>query len=255
MIKISNILNEMGVKISPKKDLSIDVIKASDSIEDDFIINRDKNYNKIEGIPVYYGFEPNPSKETSEYEITKLFNNTKILNNINIDELKKIVLLTAPSQYFNRIITLSSTGALNSKLVDILSQKYKTQVEKNLTIGKIKYYPQDMINKEKYENADPITKKIVDSFVKCLEKNFPTQKLAIKKSGYGSEGKCAIQSGGRPLLNPAYGFNGNINPNDKILIVDDFKIGGSSLREVFKILQQQGVPTKNITGYVLGLKR
>jgi hypothetical protein len=255
MIKLSDILNELGVKVSPEKNLSIDVIKTSDSVEDDFIINRSKEYNKIEGVPVYYGFEPNPAKETSEYEITKLFNSTKTLNNVSIDELKKVVLLTAPSQYFNRIVTLSSTGNLNSELVNVLSQKYKVPVDKNLTMGKVEYYPQDMVNKEKYEKADPVTKKILDSFVKCLEKNFPGQKLTIKKSGYGGEGKCAIQSGGRPFLNPAYGFSGDINPNDKILVVDDFKIGGSSLREIFKILKRQGIPTENITGYVLGLKR
>jgi hypothetical protein len=110
-----------------------------------------------------------------------------------------------------------------------------------------------MVNKEKYDKADPTTKKMVDAFVKCLEAKFPNQQISIKKSGY--DGVCGIQSGARTLLNPTYGFNSNLKNTDKILVMDDFKVSGSSLKETFKLLIESGVPEKNITGYVLGLKR
>ena len=39
-----------------------------------------------------------------------------------------------------------------------------------------------------------------------------------------------------------------------VLVVDDFLIGGSSMREIYTQLIDRGIPTKNIKGYCLGIK-
>jgi len=260
MIKLFDILKEVheGVKLGNDDGVHIDVVRQSDDLEtDDFIINRDKKHRKVNRIPVYYGFSENPKMDKSESELTKIFNNVKSKNNlIKDEELYKLVLLTAPSEVkIDRIITLYSSSDLNNRLADALSKKYKVPVEQGFTTKKKLYKPKDMIDREAYEKADPVTREMADTFVRCLIKKFgPDKMIHIKKSGY--DGSCGIQSGGRRLLNPTYDMEGlKLNSYDKIMIVDDFLVSGSSFREVFSILVNDlEIPPKNIFGYTLALK-
>jgi hypothetical protein len=263
MIRLFDILKEVheGVKVGNDYDMSIDVVKQSDDAEtDDFVINRSKQFKKIGNIPVYYGFSENPKKNKDEAELTKIFNNVKKNNElIKDEELYKLALLTAPSEVkIDKIITLYSSSDLNSRLANALAKKYKIPVQSEdsfFTTKKKLYKPKEMINREAYDKSDPVTRKMVDTFVRCLEKNFGADTMMhIKKSGY--EGSCGLQSGARRLLNSTYDIAAsNIDNNSKILIVDDFLVSGSSLREVFQALVNDlGVSPKNIFGYTLALK-
>jgi hypothetical protein len=260
MIKLFDILKEVheGAKLGDDYGLDIDVAKQSDDPEtDDFVINRTRQYRKVSNIPVYYGFSQNPNIDKSQSELTKIFDNVKSKNNlIKDEELYKLILLTAPSEVkIDRIITLYSSSDLNSRLADALSKKYKVPVERGFTTKKILYKPKDMIDREAYEKSDPGTRKMVDTFVRCLIKKFgPDKMIHIKKSGYS--GSCGLQSGGRRLLNPTYDMEGlKLNSYDKIMVVDDFLIKGSSFQEVFSVLVNDfETPPKNIYGYTLALK-
>lgn len=263
MISLLDILREFeeGVKMDPDYDLHIDVVKSSDNAkEDDFIINRAKQPKKIGNMPVYYGFSPNSAKPKDDNELTKIFNNVKKNNQlIKDEELYKLVLLTAPQENRpDKIITLYSSSDLNNRLSKALAKKYNLASEEGepfSTTKKRLYTPKEMIDREAYEKADPTTRKMVDTFVRCLEKKFGADaKLNIKKSGY--DGVCGLQSGGRRLLNPTYDLEGmELNKYSKVLVVDDFLVSGSSLREVFSVLVNDiGVSPKNIYGYTLALK-
>lgn len=263
MISLLSILNEVqeGVKVSSDYDVKIDVVKQSDNPqEDDFVINRSKAYKKVGNIPVYYGFSQNTNKDRNEAELTKIFNNVKKNNNlINDEELYKLVLLTAPQEKRpDKIITLYSSSDLNSRLASALAKKYNVPSQDGqsfVTTKKKLYKPKEMVNREAYEDSDPTTRKMVDTFVRCLEKKFGEDaQINIKKSGY--DGVCGLQSGARRLLNPTYDMEGmGLNKNSKILIVDDFLVSGSSIREIFSILVNElGIPKQNISGYTLALK-
>ncbi|NCX94448.1 MAG: phosphoribosyltransferase [Gammaproteobacteria bacterium] len=263
MIKLIDILEEVkeGVKLGDDYGVHIDVVKQSDDLEtDDFVINRSKQHRKVNNVPVYYGFSVNPKMDKSEAELTTIFNNIKKNNRlIKDDELYKLVLLTAPSEVkIDRVVTLYSSSDLNERLAKAVAKKYKIPSENEsflFTTKKKLYKPKDMIDRDAYERADPTTRKMADTFVRCLEKKFgPDKMIHIKKSGY--DGSCGIQSGGRRLLNPTYDLDGlNIDENSKILIVDDFLVSGSSFREVFiSMVKDMGVPAKNIYGYTLALK-
>ena len=113
-----------------------------------------------------------------------------------------------------------------------------------------------MINKEKYATSDSITQKMADTWIRSLKKRYPNnQKMPIKKSASKIKNHPGLQSGARGLLNPVYSINQELSSTKlNILVVDDFLIGGSSLREVYKILINKGVPKEKIIGYCLGIK-
>ena len=154
-------------------------------------------------------------------------------------------------------MVLPSSSKLNMSLVDILQQKYKVQDDNILTnISKIEYFIDDMINKEKYGKADPTTQKMADTWVKSLKKHYGADapKMPIKKSGNKGTGHPGIQTGARHLLNPVYKVEDDWKVGTNVLVVDDFLIGGSSMREIYTQLIDRGIPTKNIKGYCLGIK-
>ena len=248
-----------GINIGPEG-LKIDVIKASDSPEDDFIINRSKDYYKkiLRKVPVFFGFEPNPARGFTEGKITDMYNSIKVKDASSIsydDDLRKLVILTSPpSMFFNKIVVPESSSVLNLVVAKKLAQKYGGLSESNIIVApKIEYYPEEMINLEKYEKAHPVTRSIVDSWLKCVSGKFAGRKVVIKKSGY--DGECGLKSGGRILLNPVFDLPKVFSSGDKVLIVDDFLIGGTTIAEISKGLIEQGVSPNNIYGYVLGVKR
>lgn len=268
MISVIEILKEVyeGIKVKDDSKMDVDVVaKSDDPVEDDFIINRSQQSTKIGKIKVYYGFKVNPNKNISQSEVTKIFNNIKARNSaISDEELYKLVVLTAPREsQIQKLIVLSSSSDLNSRLSDALSKKYNTPAEP-FTTKKILYNtPKDVVNWEVYRKADPTSRKTIDTYVRSLEdihgKN-PEKPFSIKKSGYEIDGKtkAGIQRGVRRLLNPVYDLSG-LNPeeiqNKKILVVDDFLVQGTSFKEVFSTLVNDfGVDENNILGYALAVK-
>jgi len=252
------LLNE-GVNLGPGG-LKIDIIKASDDPGDDFMINRSKDYYKkiLRKVPVFFGFEPNPARGFTEGKITDMYNSIKVRDASDIpyeEDLRKLVILTSPASiHFNKILVPESSSVLNLVLAKKLAQKYGGLSEGNIVVApKIKYYPDEMINLDKYERAHPVTRSIVDSWLKCVKNKFDGTQIVIKKSGY--DGECGLKSGGRVLLNPVFDIPNVFSSGDRVLIVDDFLIGGTTIAEISKGLIEQGVSPSNIYGYVLGVKR
>lgn len=252
-----------GINLDPSDifGLKINIIRNSDNSNDDFIINRSGSYYKkmLRKIPVYYGFEPNPIKGFSESKISEIYNTIKVKDESKIsyiEDLKKLVILTSPSSIpFNKIIIPQSGSVINFTVAKILAKKYGNIPESNIyTVPKLEYLPKDMVNRDKYEKSDPITKGIVDSWVKCVKnKKGETTPIHIKKSGY--DGECGLQTGGRSLLNPVFAIPKIFSSRDKILIVDDFIITGTTIAEISKTLIEDGIPPENIYSYVLGVKK
>jgi hypothetical protein len=250
---LKNVINE-GVTLNNDDILNINIIKSTDTPEDPFFINRDKKFVKKGGISTYYGISPNPS--LSGNLVTTVYNNTKDINDISAENLNKLILLTAPSISVDYIISLPSSAGLNSLLLNALQQKYKV-LDKNIlsNISKIEYFIDNMVNQERYLKADPTTQKMTDTWTRSLKKCYPDNpKMPIKKSSSRKSGHPGLQSGARGLLNPVYAINQEVPTFGRILVVDDFLIGGTSLREVYNILISKGVPKENIIGYCLGTK-
>lgn len=259
MIKLVDLYNQLQEGVTVDGDtLRINVIKSTDHVDDPFIINRGRDSFKKSGVPIYYGISPNPNSQLDSNTITDLYDNTKDLNKVDQEDLYKLVLLTAPSIPIHHIIALPSSAGLNKKLVEALKQKYKVPDSNVLTnTSKIEYFIDDMINQEKYAAADPITQRMASTWIKSLKKKYgdDAAKMVIKKSRNKETGHPGIQSGARGLLNPVYSIDDKLPTSGKLLVVDDFLIGGSSFAEVFSILIKNGVPKENIVGYCLGTKK
>jgi hypothetical protein len=170
----------------------------------------------------------------------------------------KLVILTTPQTVkIDKIIIADSSSDLNTRIANVIAKKYGLSSSDILTIKKKIYTPDEMINKDMYDKADPTTAKMARTFVNCLRKKFgDNAKIPIKKSGY--DGSCGLQSGARRLLNPTYGFTGNIEDlkTKNIVIVDDFFVSGSSLAEIYNIVTQNyNIDPKRVYAYTLGLKK
>lgn len=282
MIKLVDLILEMfeGVRMDDENNMAINIIKSSDdSQNDDFIINREKKFTKIGKVPVYYGFYPNPIKKASEGDLTSIFNYVKTKNSsIKDDELRKLMLLNVPSEKkIDKIVVAESGSDLNMRMAKAIAQKFGLSDKDIVRANKRFMKVDDMVNKEKYEASDPVTQKMVDTFIRCVKKNFADKNeelnvdaikwakrengeftMQIKKSGYqkGEKRVCGIQSGGRRLLTSAFEMSGLEKvKNSNILIVDDFLVSGSSIREITDILiNEVGVDPNRIKAYVLGSK-
>ena len=255
MIKLIDLLNEIIAEGAVSKTLDADLNKSEES-NSPFLLNTSSDFRKIKGVETYYGITRNPGSTLSVEETTEIYNDLKN-SNVSSEILNRIVLSTAPSVYIKYIMVLPSSSKLNMSLVDILQQKYKVQDDNILTnISKIEYFIDDMINKEKYGKADPTTQKMADTWVKSLKKHYGADapKMPIKKSGNKETGHPGIQTGARHLLNPVYKVEDDWKVGTNVLVVDDFLIGGSSMREIYTQLIDRGIPTKNIKGYCLGIK-
>ena len=255
MIKLIDLLNEIIAEGAVSKTLDADLNKSEES-DSPFLLNTSSDFRKIKGVETYYGITRNPKSKLSVEETTEIYNDLKN-SNVSSEILNRIVLSTAPSVYIKYIMVLPSSSKLNKSLVDVLQQKYKVQDDNTLTnISKVEYFIDDMIDKEKYSKADPTTKKMADTWVKSLKKHYGADapKMPIKKSGNKETGHPGIQTGARHLLNPVYKVEDDWTAGTNVLVVDDFLIGGSSMREIYTQLIDRGIPTKNIKGYCLGMK-
>jgi hypothetical protein len=255
MIKLLDILKIIITEGTTTNTLDIN-LKRSGELDGPFILNTDKKSRKIKGIETYYGISRNIKSKLNIEETTEIYNELKNTN-ISPEILSYIILPTAPSIYVKYIMILPSSSELNKSLADILKQKYKVPDENILTnISKIEYFIDDMINKETYTDADPTTQKMADTWIRSLKKHYGTNapKMPIKKSGNKETGHPGIQTGARHLLNPVYKIEDNWKVNNNILVVDDFLIGGSSIKEIYTQLIDRGIPIKNINGYCLGVK-
>jgi len=257
-MKLIDILREIkneGATVD-NGELKINVIKSTDKPDDPFLINRSMDTFKKSGVPVYYGLRPNPNNKMSDSQITATYDSVK-KQKIDQNELMKLVIMTSPSGAdVKYIVALPSSSGLNKRISEVLKQKYRMSDDRVLDkISKIEYKIDDMVNRERYDKADPTTRKIMDTWIRGLKKKYGEDAvLTIKKSADPSTGHPGLQSGARRLLNPTYNVGEDLPKNGKILIVDDFMIGGSSVAEIADSLVSAGIPKQNLMVYCLGIK-
>lgn len=257
MIKLIDILNEViNNNIILDKNL-----QKSTNTDDPFIINKTSTgkTKSLGGITTYYGLYPNPNyiPNSDSEKITSLYNSIKDgKTNVSLSDLNLIVLLTAPSKPIRYILPLPSSSDLNKTLVKLLQKKYNLSDEKVLnTVSKIEYFIDDMVNIDKYNKAHPVTQSILNAWIAALKKRYGNNaKIPIKKSGSETANHPGLKSGARGLLNKVYNLGFEEELNDNILVVDDFVIGGTSLKEIYNDLIEIGINPNKIQGYCLGVK-
>lgn len=223
-----------------------------------FLLNTDTESKKINKINTYYGIKQNPKSSLTANQVDDYFHSIKNREIMSDEEILKIVLQTAPRNiYIKYLIVLPSTSKLNIVLANALKQKYRISDKDVLTdITKINYFIDDMINKEKYSQSDPTTQNMADTWIKSLKKIYGNDAppMPIKKSKDEKTGHPGIQSGARKLLNPVYKVGDIGEIHNRIMVVDDFFIGGSSFKEVYNQLLEKGISPDKILGYCLGMK-
>lgn len=256
-MKLINLLKEVrseGVTVD-NGGLKIDIIKSTDKPDDPFLINRGGEFFKKKGVAVFYGISPNPEVKMPESQITAIYDSVK-KQKINDEELRKLVLLTAPRAMIDNIVVLPSSSGLNKKIAEILKNKYKVSDDRVFyNISKVKYKIDDMIDQEKFAKSDPTTQKMASTWIRSLKKKYGEDaELYIKKSSDPDTGHPGIQSGARILLKPTYNV-GQVPKNGLTVIVDDFLISGSSLGEVINSLLADGMNKETLAAYCLGIKR
>jgi hypothetical protein len=248
MIKLLNILKEI-------KEGEITIGKEDFN---SFLLNTNAESKKINKINTYYGIKQNPKGSLTGNQVDDYFHSIKDREIMSDEEIRKIVLQTAPREiYIKYLIVLPSTSDLNMVLVSALKQKYKISDKDILTdITKINYFIDDMIDKEKYSQSDSTTQGMADTWIRSLKKRYGNDAppMPIKKSKDKKTGHPGIQSGARKLLSPVYKVGDIGKIHNRIIVVDDFFIGGSSFREVYNQLLEKGISPDKILGYCLGMK-
>jgi hypothetical protein len=250
MIKLLDIL----------KEISEEKITIGNEKDSNFFINsKGTKSKKIDNIKTFYGIIQNPNGSLTGDQVDDYFHSIKDREIMSDEEIYKIVLQTAPRNiYIKYLIVLPSTSELNMVLINALKQKYKISDENILTdITKINYFIDDMIDKEKYSQSDSTTQNMADTWVRSLKKRYGNEAppMPIKKSKDKKTGHPGIQSGARKLLSPVYKVGDIEKINDRILVVDDFLIGGSSFREVYNQLLEKEILPDKILGYCFGIKQ
>lgn len=254
-MKLISILKEIlleGIKIQNNQVLSINF--KENTPDDTFYLNKLNIIKRLSDIPTYFGIYPNPN--TTE-DIDNLFVQIKDGEIFSDEDLKKIILTTVPPNIsVNYILCLASSKDLVKRMSRLLQQKYNINSQNVLNnMSKIEYFIDDIVNQEKYNEADPTTQKMIDTWISQLKKLYGTEKkIPIKKSPDPKTGHPGLQSGARGLLNPSFQLNDEIPENARILVIDDVLVGGSSLKEVYDALTGIGIPKNNIFGYCLGSK-
>lgn len=200
-------------------------------------------------IPVYAGYalEKHP-------EYANFIEFIKNWDAISDTELKALINHTFPKELKERnvkiLFVMGSSSPMSVRIAEALRDLYYKRA-KIIDIMKA-YYGVDMqniVDQEKYEKADPKTRKMIDTYVRRGSSTFTGN---IKKSS-------GLQSGARGLLKPGHSIDDYIisairdeydawynKPQDKFhgwnvikqwprfLVVDEFVIQGSTLSGIFK---------------------
>ena len=234
---------------SETNEFNIKFIKGEDNEQDDLSINRDKDYSKKHHYSVYYGLYPKSEKARDAAEKLKFFKN---IEGQNLENLNKIIILTTPSVHFENIILVESSKPLNQYIADIIVKKYRIPSNNIIKLNK-KLYPNidSIVNKERYDRADPTTQQMLRSYLNTLKKKLGSDAKNISISKSGAELVGGLQSGARRLLNSTFVLdNVSINKNHKYLVVDDIFIHGSTMEETFSLLSPY-LDSAHLMGYVL----
>lgn len=245
-------LNE-GIGLDENGNITIDWEK--DSEKDLVYLNpiKEAKITRKSGIPVYKGYVIENKANKKEFaNIVKKWNSLKdfelktLIEKTYPEELKKesvkIIFITGSSDPLSANIAsiIKETYYPNAKIIDILKAYYGID-------------PNDIIDWEKYDQADDTTKKMIDSYLKNISSNFEGY---IKKSS-------GLQSGARRILKPghiidSFILNSLINAEKewkekwaddknipiekkikmlpKYLFVDDIIIEGSTLKGIFNLM-------------------
>lgn len=211
------------------------------------------------GVPIHFGLYPNWRREYTTQEIKKIFRDMRYLRNIDDKQVIDIVRHTVPRVQANEvaysyIVKMGSEAPMNTLIVDYIKSHIHSSA-KVITVDKLEHTLDTVVNQQAYQKADPVTRKIVDDFLKALGKYYkPGEKFKLKASPDSETGLPGIRAGGRPLLNPRY--NTSTLPTravGKILIVDDNMYSGGDMREVISSMLKVGFQPNQIIGYVFAV--
>lgn len=215
---------------------------------------------RIAGVKVYFGLIPNlPVRELTSGDLDIIYNELKHQRNISEDDIKKVIQGSAPYKNpYDLVISIPSSGKLNltvSKIIKSLNPNKDCRV---VSLEKAIYTVDAMVNQEKYDTSDPVTKKMVDTWMKRLVNLYGVEKeLPIKVSPDPTTGHPGLQSGARTLLRNKFkeDLPFLLLKNMKILVVDDNLVSGDTVEQAFSLLQSKKVPKENLTGYVFSVKK
>lgn len=249
---------------------NVEIDFENDSDEDSVKLQNPKGLKivKKEKVPVYRGFA------LERVDNLKAFmERIKQEGQISEEELKKLIALTYPKELIEKKITLlfitGSSDPLSVNIANALKDMYYPEAKVVDVIKK--YYGADVnqiVDWDKYEDADPTTREMIDTYLSGFKyrKNKKGQLIVPPRNKFEGYIKksSGLQSGARPLLKSGhdidnyivsniisaenewkknYMMNRSISQSAALkyrpcyLVVDDTIIEGSTLRGIFKELQ------------------
>lgn len=236
------------IKIDYDTDTEEDIVKLAEP--------RNTIPTRLNKIPTFSGYVLEKLKEK------KLFSEyMKEWESISDSDLNSLINHTYPSELKDKQVKVLFVTGSGSPLASRIAESIKSLYYPKAKIVDVMkaYYGSDMrdiIDKERYEKADPVTKKEIDTFIKANSGSF---KGLVKKSG-------GLRSGSRRLLKPGHmiddyiidsikdtqeeyasyfkrstssnsvNMNALIKMKPSYLLVDDLIIEGSTMRGIFKMM-------------------
>lgn len=215
---------------------------------------------RVSGVDVYFGLIPNiPIRELSSSDLDIIYHELKNESNISYEDIKFVVQNTGPYKTpYDFIVSIPSSGSLNKTVSSVFKQLNPNKACKIITLEKALYTVDAMIDEEKYQNSDPTTKKMVDTWVNRLTKLYGLEKeMPIKVSPDPETGHPGLQSGARSLLRNKFKdeVTDFISKNVKVLVVDDNLVSGDTLQQAFTLLENKKISKSNMTGFVFATKK
>lgn len=214
---------------------------------------------RVGGVKVYFGLIPNfPVRELSSDDLDIIYHKLKNESNISYEDIKFVVQNTGPYKIpYDFIISIPSSSSLNRTVSSVFKQLNPNKACKIITLENALYTVDAMVDEEKYQKADPTTKKMVDTYIKRLTKLYGLEKeLPIKVSPNPETGHPGLQSGARSLLKNKFKDEvaDFISKNVKVLVVDDILVSGDTLQQAFTLLENKKINKSNMTGFVFATK-
>ena len=201
-----------GIKYIKGENESIEIDWDNDSDEDIVKIANPTPLKtaRLSNIPTVAGYKIERAPDRSDF-IGFIKNWGAITN----DDLKTLVSKTFPQELVDKNVTLlfvtGSSSPMSANTAEVIKELYYPNA-KIIDVMKANYGvdPWDAVDMDKYEAADPMTKKEMDTFMKKVSPEWNGQ---IKKS-------AGLRSGSRRLLKPGHQIS---NPSDSYIITNIVK--------------------------------